>query len=339
LQTILEIKEQGMTQERSLRFFSLAAAIAVGLTAWQTAARADTITLTTDDTGGSVNQTSFNTAGNWSNGSAPCAGNDYTVSSGHTLRTPASSTAAFVFAGDSLTFSGGALLKYKGGSGGTISVANFILNNGTVINGCASTTWTLAGNITLSSGGGYFQQSDNNGDGGRITVVSAAISGTGLATINGSPAAGSSTVGNSTKFTSKNTYSGGTSILSGATLYAETDGSLGTGKVTVSGTLILENGTTNNYIADAASLVVASGGSVNLNYSGTDVISGLTVNGVAYTTVGTYGGSDSGATNILSGFSGAGTLTLVPEPSTTVMMVSGVAGLLAFAWRKRRNRR
>jgi autotransporter-associated beta strand protein len=142
-------------------------------------------------------------------------------------------------------------------------------------------------------------------------------------------------------FNGSNTYSGGTLLYKGS-LIANTDGALGFGNVNLNAsrvTLTLQNGITNNYIADTATLRIGRGASVNLNFTGTNLIAALVINGVVQTLPGTYGSSASGAQfkfdNI---FSGHGTLTLVPEPSTWAMTILG-AGLLLSVQRFRRKKK
>ena len=99
-----------------------------------------------------------------------------------------------------------------------------------------------------------------------------------------------------------NTYSGGTTINAG-TVTANIDSALGLGNVTLGSvsvnanhvTLNLQNGATNNYISNNARLSLGNGAIMNLNFSGTDLIGGLVINGVVQTIPGTYGSSHSGA--------------------------------------------
>ncbi len=132
--------------------------------------------------------------------------------------------------------------------------------------------------------------------------------------------------------TNSNTFTGGTLINAG-TLIASADGALGTGNVSLTAssvTLTLQNGATNNYIANTADLSIVSGSTVNLNFSGNpDAIAALFVNGVAQIP-GLYGSATSGAPNQLSQFFGTGQIlvTAIPEPSTWAMMLSGLALLL-----------
>jgi hypothetical protein len=111
-----------------------------------------------------------------------------------------------------------------------------------------------------------------------------------------------------------NTYSCGT-FVNGGTLIAAHDGALGGGNVSLSAsgvTLTLQNGATNNYIANAASLSIVSGSTVNLNFTGTpDTIGSLIVDGVAQAP-GLYGSAASGAPNQLPEFTGTGQVLVTP---------------------------
>ncbi len=80
-----------------------------------------------------------------------------------------------------------------------------------------------------------------------------------------------------------NTYTGGTRVSAGA-LQALHDGAVGGGDVTMlvaATTLTLQNGTNNDYIADTATLNIVSSATINLNFTGTDTIGTLIVDGVA----------------------------------------------------------
>ena len=84
-----------------------------------------------------------------------------------------------------------------------------------------------------------------------------------------------------------------------------------------------------DFINNAATLTIGfASDTVNLNYTGTEVVGGLIVAGSAVGP-GTYSSSD------FSELLGTGTITVVPEPATIAMMILG-AGLLAGAQRFRR---
>lgn len=135
---------------------------------------------------------------------------------------------------------------------------------------------------------------------------------------------------------SPNTYTGGTTVTAGA-LIVNKDGGLGTGNITLNGgtvVLTLQGGTTKNYINDSATISISNGAVANLNFTGnSDTVSAILLNGVAQTAPGTYGGTGSGADFQSSFFTGSGTLTLIPEPSTYMLLG---AGLLVCALRFRR---
>ena len=100
----------------------------------------------------------------------------------------------------------------------------------------------------------------------------------------------------------------GTLTLAGANTY--------TGNTIVSaGTLSLGNGTTNTSLADTAAVVIGTDptATLNLNYTGTDTVASLTINGVAKP-AGVYGSSDPSGR-----ISGTGTLTVAgtASPYTT----------------------
>jgi fibronectin-binding autotransporter adhesin len=129
-----------------------------------------------------------------------------------------------------------------------------------------------------------------------------------------------------------NTFAGGLTINKG-TVIATADGALGTGNVslTASGSVTLTLQGITNSLSDTGTLTVALDSTVNLNYTGTDVVAGLVVNGVAQGP-GTYSSTD------FSEFAGTGTITVVPEPTTVAMMALG-AGLLVGVQRFRRKLR
>jgi autotransporter-associated beta strand protein len=93
----------------------------------------------------------------------------------------------------------------------------------------------------------------------------------------------------------------GTQILSGTNTYS--------GNTTVNaGTLRLGNGTDNSNLADSADVFVAAGATLDLDFTGTDTIDELWLDGVAQAP-GIYGAGNSG------GFiTGSGTLTVQNGP-------------------------
>jgi fibronectin-binding autotransporter adhesin len=139
---------------------------------------------------------------------------------------------------------------------------------------------------------------------------------------------------------SGNTYSGGTTVTAG-TLIATVGGALGSGNISLTAggvTLTLGTGATaQNYINDSASISIASGAAANLNYllGTTDVVGGIVLGGVTQTMFGTYGSPASGANFQSAFFTGNGTLTLIPEPATCMLLGFGVL-VCAQQFRKRK---
>ena len=122
-----------------------------------TSAQAALVTTTGNDGFGT---SSLISAGVWSDGLAPAAGNDYLIDDEDRVRTPADG-GSYSFAGDSLTItaigSGGDYLikglSYKGtGNTGTITIDNLILDGGSInhINGTGD-IFNLAGNLEILS--------------------------------------------------------------------------------------------------------------------------------------------------------------------------------------------
>jgi autotransporter-associated beta strand protein len=207
-------------------------------------------------------------------------------------------------------------------TGGTATISNNITvasGAGTLVLGAVAGTPNYSGTITLN--GNLFLESAAGG-----VTLSGMITGVG----------GLTTVSDATyTLSGANTYSGGTTIGAG-TVIANADGALGTGNVSLTAgsiTLTLQNGATQNYIGDSATLSYVSGDTINLNYSGTDTVNGLTVDGVAQGP-GTYG---AGSTNPDGVFTGAGFIVVVPEPGTILMFGLGL-GLLAGVNRFRNKR-
>ena len=234
-------------------------------------AKAATVSLTASD---QLNYTSFNAPGFWSNGVAPSAGNAYTVT-GLTLRTPPNG-GNYTFGGDSLTITNGAMI-FKGFTGDTITINNLVLNNATVANGAGGgPTFTLAGSVTLSSGGGILDTGLSN----RGIVVAAPIVGSGGLTI---------TDGGTATLSASNSYSGGTTI-NASTLQLGNNSALSTGG------LIVNNGTL-DLATFSPTVTSLSGSAGTITNSGASAAT-LTVNQATTTAI--FGGTLQNGSGILS---------------------------------------
>jgi len=231
------------------------------------------------------------------------------------------------------TGAGGSIFFFDDSIGGTASVD--VRNNGTGTAGNLDISAHNAPGVTIGSleGSGNVFLGANN-----LTVGSNNLSKTFSGVIQdgggfGGTGGSLTKIGSGTlSLTNSNTFTGGTLINAG-TLIAAHDGALGRGNVSLTAssvTLTLQSGATNNYINDSATLTIALNATVNLNYTGTDVVAGLIVNGVSQAP-GIYGSSN------FSEFMGTGTITVVPEPTTLAMMALG-AGLLVGVQRFRHQR-
>jgi len=223
------------------------------------------------------------------------------------------------FPGDSLTMANTSVIYARAA---TITIADFRLDNGQMA--FADNTYPaaieLAGGLTLLDGGGYFNTAHSDYPG--VFNITADISGVGalnaqmMAIAFADPSTTTSTV--EIVLTGNNTYEGGTLAGLRGIVTAAVDGALGTGDVMVSstGTLHLTGGTTNDYIDDGAMVEVASGGVVNLDFTGTDVIGGLSIAGTE-AEGGTWGAVGSGADHESDALTGTGMLQ-IPGDETIV---------------------
>lgn len=279
---------------------------------------AATVTLSTSDGSG---VSSFNSGLNWKDtDEAPSSTHDYQVSY-ITLRTPVGS-GDYTFVGQSLTVVGGANpnagilaiagtglitinnLTLKGGAGA--SVRNFAGNN---------TTVRLAGSISVPDLAAFGRSGGTN----RGINVSATIGGEGKVSVDA----------DTVTFSSANSYTGGTWVVSSGHLVAAAAGALGTGDLTLeAGTkLTLEASAA---IADTASLFLDTGmiaNSISLSFTGTEIVGALffgnqqiaagsyTVSELNKLLTDSYGAS-------ASIFTGAGVLQVggsIPEVSSTAL--------------------
>lgn len=139
-------------------------------------------------------------------------------------------------------------------------------------------------------------------------------------------------------FTGANTFTGGATVSAG-TLATGATGTFGAGNVSVAAAAALTFGN-NSSIIDTATLTFASTSTINLNFTGAEVV-GSVFNSVTSTALaaGTY---DAAGLNAyfggISAFTGTGSLTVsaVPEPSTFAAIAGlGVLGLAALRRRHR----
>ncbi len=223
---------------------------------------------------------SFISAGNWQDGSAPSAGKGY-FTHAYLLRSPADKN-AYTFGGDILAVDAGGELLFKGTDGQVITVNNLVLNNGLVVFGVSTSdnyTETLAGNLTLQAGTSILAANGSAGAAETLNVT-APISGAGNLQISDI----SSDIG-TIVLAANNTYTGATTVTRGTLLVngsiantpvmVNASGTLG-GTGTISGTINVQTGgnlapgiTARGALANAIGTLTTSG---NASVSGTVVM-------------------------------------------------------------------
>jgi hypothetical protein len=282
---------------------------------------------------------SFASAGHWSDSLVPHSGSSYLVS-GDLLRTPQNNVANYTWQGGTLILGNGTMagtLMTKATAAVTYTIADLHLNQG-IFSVNSGSTWmanTLAGDLTLDVGGGSIVSGFDSNRTTDTLNLNSNISGAGPLAISNIQ---TNTSVNAFTFNvnlhGSNTYSG-TTTLTGNTLTNSSSGnpyalnvdvgagsSFGTGDLTIvpgaNGAMIVE---LDNASALDAGATVTLGDAVNnitsgnltfdLNFTGGDAITSLVYNGTTYGP-GTYGSAASGASTVLSGFTGTGYLVIVP---------------------------
>lgn len=294
---------------------TLVVAVAFGV-AITSPVSAATIQMTGSD---SPTQSSYDTGANWSDGLAPSSGNDYVVD-GYTIRV---TTQNVTFQGDSLTLTNNAVMNVKTTSG--VTTNSFIVNGGRIVLIQQPATF-MFGNLTIGESGAILDP--QNGE----IYMNMVISGTGALTAD--TGGDASTM---VRIRRTNSYTGGTSVLTGI-LNVEADGGLGAGNVLVAAgaTLTLNQGTTNDYIDDSARLALDSTSLLNLDYTGTDTIAGLSFDGGGtYVQLGVWGAIGNPSAEYTSSLiTGDGLLHVIPEANAYSLLM-GISAFLMLIYRRR----
>lgn len=185
------------------------------------------VSLTTSD---AIGTSSFNSAGNWSNGAAPASTNSYSTA-GFTLRSPAN-TSSHTFAGGSLRIDAGGRFLMKGVEGQTVTINNLVLNGGLADfanTGADYYTETLAGSITLQAGTLSFMGALSGSPHFETLRVTAPITGGGSLQLGG-PNVNAGADNGVVIFAGTNSHTGTTTVAGGTLLI---NGSNGGGNLTV----------------------------------------------------------------------------------------------------------
>ena len=225
------------------------------------------------------------------------------------------------------------------GTSGAGGSGNLNFNGGVLQYNTAPTVPAIAANITTTILDGGATISTN---GFNVTIASPIGHG-GVAAIDGglTKAANAGVL----TLTAANTYTGATTI-NGGTLAIGVNGGLSSSNVTIAAGATLSLAATVTAAHNNVNSILTLTGTTSvvnlLAAAGTvqDTVGTLIVNGVTEP-AGTYGSATSGAVaaDQLAAFTGTGEIVVtgaVPEPSTWVMMLGGLGGLVAFARRKRR---
>lgn len=282
------------------------------------ASHAATVTLNSGDAFG---LSSFNTAGNWSTGTAPSPGNDYVVSIDR-LRTPADGNSYF-FEGDSLTVTSTGRLMYKGlGNGPTITIGNLILSGGLIDHRSSfADVFILSGALNITAASTIAPQQ------GAITINST-ISGSGDITV---PATDNFNAYPLT-LTAMNSYTGSMSVAGNLVLAAGggltfdigasgvNNGISGSGTSTFDGMFTFDLTEASANPGDSWTIVNTATKTFNSSFFITDFVE---IDNVW--TSGVYEFSET-----------TGVLTVVPEPSAAAAILSGTGILLGMHRCRRR---
>lgn len=267
--------------------------------------------------------------------------------------------------GGTVNLNGNTDLRFSTGNGTGASAVN--LNSGAITSWSGNQTGTTTtGVLDLNFGGGASANNTFNLNGGTLTVnqvLTTSNNGSATLNLNGGTL---KAAGNTTAFVDLGGASQAVNVLAGgaiidtngfnvaipqALLNGGGGGGLvknGAGTLTLSGANTFTGDITVNggtlslnsaFVAADADFNLVNGAVVDLNFSGTNIIAQLFINGAAQAN-GTYGAIGSGATYQLASFTGTGwlgvTASAIPEPSAFAAF-GGIAALALAGSRRRRS--
>ena len=210
---------------------------------------------------------------------------------------------------------GGHIWGISGGvnmTGGTLDSSGGFQWNYTNLNTLASAdTATVSGPLNLRGDGGYTTMAVDVADGAATTdlLISGNISGASMNITK----SGAGTM----ELSGANSYSGTTTVNDGTLVLSGSSSSTNTINVSATGTLALST----PIVDDAASVVVASGGQVVLNFTGSDTVGSLDLGGSGPLPADTYSSSHG---TYGSYFTGTGSLVILGESSTWTSLSDGI---------------
>lgn len=272
----------------------------------------------------------------WDNGANPSAGNTYVVPNTFRVRSQENFLPATdninIFPGDSLTINGGGDFRAKG----NFTVANLILNGGSVNNGnragSAPFNFEWAGATTVAAASTIDLSGAPAATFDRFFTITSTLSGNGaLSLTNGGGAitlANLATAGGIALTNAANSFTGAWNVQSGV-LRGTAANSLGSGSITVA-TL---GGLDFDYAYNQPAATLLLGGFMALDQN--IIVGALTVSGTAFAP-GTYNyGAFTAAGKSGNFTNGSGTITVVPESGSIALLAA--ASLITL--RRRRSSR